>query len=210
LVSPVRGDTLPLVDSPPESRSDGDDAESSEALMERAKTGDREAFGALYDRFSGLLSAAALRLLGGRRAEAGDLVHDVFLEAWQHVRSYDSARGSVRTWLLLRLRSRAFDLHARAESRYTEPVGGHEAFEHNAAPAQQHTAELLTIRSALANLERDVREVLDQTYFAGATAREIAEQTGLPLGTVKSRLARGLSALEAALADTLARDESHD
>jgi RNA polymerase sigma-70 factor (ECF subfamily) len=207
LVSPVYGVTLRLVVSAPADRGDSDDAVSNEALMERAQAGETDAFGTLYDRFSVLLFAAALRLLGGRRAEASDLVHDVFLEAWQHVRSYDAARGSVRTWLLLRLRSRAFDLRARAESRYTELAGGHEAFEQNAAPTREHAAELFAIRDALARLEPDVREILDQTYFTGLTAREIAAHTGLPLGTVKSRLARGLSALEAALAE---RSESHE
>jgi RNA polymerase sigma-70 factor (ECF subfamily) len=175
--------------------------------MARAQTGDRLAFGALYDRFSPLLFAAALRFLSGHRAEASDLVHDVFLQAWQHVRSYDVARGSVRTWLLLRLRSRAFDLRSRAETRYTELSGGSEAFEHTAAPARAHAAELIAIRSALSGLPKDVREVLEQTYFAGLTAREIAAHSGLALGTVKSRLARGLSALAAALSGESERHE---
>jgi RNA polymerase sigma-70 factor, ECF subfamily len=201
LVRPVSDGTLHVVVRARADRGDGEDTSSSEALMERAQAGDSAAFGALYDRFSGLLLAAALRLLSGRRAEASDLVHDVFLEAWQHVRSYDVARGTVRTWLLLRLRSRAFDLRARAVTRYTELVGGHEGFAESAAPAHAHGAELLAIRSVLAELEPGIRAVLDQTYFEGLTAREIAERSGLPLGTVKSRLARGLSALEAALTE---------
>jgi RNA polymerase sigma-70 factor (ECF subfamily) len=169
--------------------------------MERAQAGDRDAFALLYDRFSGLLLAAALRFLSGRRAESNDLVHDVFLEAWQHARSYDRQRGSVRTWLLLRLRSRAFDLRGRAETRRTELSEDPSALERHPTQVRAHASELLAVRTALSGLAPDVREVIDQTYFAGLTAREISEHTGLALGTVKSRLARGLSTLAAALAE---------
>ena len=72
-------------------------------LMQRAQSGDTEAFAAIYDRHAGALLALAQRMLGG---EALDLLHDVFLEAWQEVRSYDPSRATPRTWLLVRLRSR--------------------------------------------------------------------------------------------------------
>jgi RNA polymerase sigma-70 factor (ECF subfamily) len=65
----------------------------------------------------------------------------------------------------------------------------------------------LAVHAALAQLDPEVRDVLDRTYFAGSTAREIAEQTGVALGTVKSRLARGLSLLEVVLSDSDARDQ---
>ncbi|HEY2216370.1 MAG TPA: sigma factor, partial [Solirubrobacteraceae bacterium] len=72
----------------------------------RAAAGDRAALGLLYDRFAPSMLAVGQRILGSAR-EAEDLVHDVFLEAWLRARYYDPARGSVRTWLMLRLRSRA-------------------------------------------------------------------------------------------------------
>ncbi|MEZ4468804.1 MAG: sigma-70 family RNA polymerase sigma factor [bacterium] len=70
--------------------------------------GDKSALGQLYDRHAPLLLGVALRLLGDR-PEAEDLVHDVLIEAWQRADTYDPARASVRSWLLLRLRSRALD-----------------------------------------------------------------------------------------------------
>lgn len=174
------------------------DASEDAALVERARTGDRAAFGCLYDRFSPILLGAAVRLFRDRR-EADDLVHDVFLEAWQHVREYDAAKGSVRTWLLLRLRSRALDRMGRAEFRKTtlldDALGSVEA---RARPGTD-AVDVIAVRRALEALEEDVRSVLERTYFEGLTAREIAEQTSVPLGTVKSRLARGLSVLGVAL-----------
>ncbi|HEX6240851.1 MAG TPA: sigma-70 family RNA polymerase sigma factor [Polyangiales bacterium] len=179
---------------------DGASSESIAQLVQRAQLGERVAFGQLYDRFAPRLQAVADRLLKQRR-DSGDLVHDVFLEAWQHIREYDAAKGSFRTWLLMRLRSRAWDALARADARTTRLLHEGEQLESVSAPEQEHALEQNTVRAALDDLEEGVRGVLDQSYFEGLSAREIAERTGLPVGTVKSRLARGLSALAAALGE---------
>jgi RNA polymerase sigma-70 factor (ECF subfamily) len=172
----------------------------TEVLVERAQAGDRQAFGVLYDQLAPSLTAAAERILRGRR-ESDDLVHDVFLEAWQHIRAYDASKASFRTWLLLRLRSRALDLLARAETRNTRLAQNDTEIDASVSPGQEHAVEQGVVRRALDGLEEGVRSVLDQTYFEGLNAREISERTGLPLGTVKSRLARGLGALSAALGE---------
>ena len=167
------------------------------ALIERARRGDRDAFGELYDLFSPVCLGVAVRLLRDRR-EAEDLVHDVFLEAWQRVRDYDESRGSVRTWLLLRLRSRAFDRLGRAGARRIVALPeGHVA----SAPDVMDPTDALAVRVALAGLDPSVREAIEGTYFDGLTAREIAERVGVPIGTVKSRLARGLGALGVELSE---------
>jgi RNA polymerase sigma-70 factor, ECF subfamily len=176
------------------------DAVSIDVLITRAQAGDRAAFGLLYDRFAPALLGAAARILGDRR-ESADLVHDVFLEAWQRVREYDPQRGSVRTWLLLRLRSRALDHLGRAERRHTQVGAGPELAERGRPGARDHTMEQLAVRQALTRLEGDVRAVLEQTYFEGLSAREIAARSGIPEGTVRSRLARGLAALTAVLGE---------
>jgi RNA polymerase sigma-70 factor (ECF subfamily) len=182
---------------------DASELASSAALLacvERAQAGDRQAFGLLYDQLAPALMAAAERILRGRR-ESDDLVHDVFLEAWQHIREYDPSKARFRTWLLLRLRSRALDLLARAETRHTRLAHNDSEMDSSVSPSQEHAVEQGALRKALEGLEEGVRNVLDQTYFEGLNAREIAERTGLPLGTVKSRLARGLGALGEALGE---------
>jgi RNA polymerase sigma-70 factor (ECF subfamily) len=185
-----------------EEASSDDDA----ALMTRLRQADRSALGALYDRYAPSLLATAVRMLGSRR-EAQDLLHDVFIEAWEHAREYDVARGTVRSWLFVRLRSRALDRLGRAErvrARSLEESGIE--LDLQRATSASGTVEVIAVNQALAQLPKDVREALDLTYFEGLTAREIAERAQVPIGTVRSRLARGL----AALGVLLRRDEGVD
>lgn len=170
-------------------------------LMERAAAGDAEAFAEIYDRHAGALLALAQRLLP-RSEQADDLLHDVFLEAWQHVRAYDPARSVPRTWLIVRLRSRALDRRARAArgasvAQQLEVVPALNVAG-AALPAAQ-TEQLREVERALLGLEHDVRRVLELTYFDGLTAVEISERDGTPVGTVRSRLARGLEQLRRVL-----------
>ena len=169
------------------------------ALMARAAAGEPNAFAELYDRHAPLLLATAVRMLGER--EAPDLLHDVFLEAWTHVSDYSSSRGSVRTWLLVRLRSRALDRLSGVERSRMESLDTYH--EHSALPASGVAAhpsvDRIAVRAALERLGSDVREALELSYFGGLTMREIAERSGVPLGTVKSRIARGLAALSSLL-----------
>jgi RNA polymerase sigma-70 factor (ECF subfamily) len=174
-------------------------------LMRRSAQGDVEAFAQIYDRHAGSLLALSQRMRFAR-SEGQDLLHDVFLEAWQAVREYDPERATVRTWLLVRARSRALDRlgrHAREESaRKTLPP------DNPASPQRalsSHEERRIAVRQALAGLEPNVRATLELTYFEGLTAVEIAERMSVPLGTVKSRLARGLQGLQRVLGE-LGRD----
>ncbi len=169
-----------------------DDAE----LIHRVQCGDANAMGSIYDRHGSSLFALAIRMLGAER-EAEDLLHDVFLEAWEHAREYDPSKGSLHTWLAVRLRSRALDRLGRAEARRTRSLEESAESVRNLPDGAQSAVDGLAVRRALERLEANVRRVLELSYFDDLTAREIAERDGVPLGTVKSRLARGLSALEA-------------
>lgn len=170
---------------------------SDTELMQRAAAGDPEAFAAIYDRHAGALLALAQRMLRDPN-EALDLLHDVFLEAWQHVRTYDASRASPRTWLIVRLRSRALDRRARAARGPSLTRQPEVALEVSSAAAPQ-AERGRDVARAIASLERDVREVLELTYFDGLTAVEISERAGIPIGTVRSRLARGLERLRSLL-----------
>jgi RNA polymerase sigma-70 factor (ECF subfamily) len=165
-------------------------------LVERAAGGDREALGALYDRFAPVLRAVARRMLQGER-EAEDLVHDVFLEAWRNAGDYDRARAPVRAWLLLVLRSRALD-RVSAARRARQAVDGARA---EPGPPEREDPALAPDRAAavraLAALPTEQRRVLELGYCEGLSASEIARITEVPVGTVKSRLAAGLAKLRA-------------
>jgi RNA polymerase sigma-70 factor, ECF subfamily len=162
------------------------------ALMERARHGDVTAFAELYDRHAPVVLALMRRILA---RDAHDLLHDVFIEAWQGARDYDATRASVRVWLLVRARARALDRLRRQQRERNVRVLLPTRRAHDPIDERQ-----LAVRQVLARLEPHVREALELTYFEGLTAGEISARTGAPEGTVRSRLARGVSHLQEALA----------
>jgi RNA polymerase sigma-70 factor, ECF subfamily len=166
--------------------------------------GDSAALARLYDRYAGTMLALAQRIVG-RGAEAEDLIHDVFLEAWRHSADYDSARGSVKSWLLLRTRSRSLDVQKSARVS-KKAVGLDDAWLAELSDPSRDTtagADQGRIRQVLVALSPEHREVLLLGYFEGLSSSEIAERVGVPLGTVKSRVAAALTALRSALSDSV-------
>jgi RNA polymerase sigma-70 factor (ECF subfamily) len=164
--------------------------------------GDSDALGVLYDRHGALMLATAARILGNQR-EAEDLVHDVLLEAWQKAGDYERARGSVRTWLLIRLRSRALDRWRRSSRIRIETMEARHLDDLLPARADDPGQSLddARVRRAVLDLPGTQRQVLELAYFEGLSATEIAERLGIPVGTVKSRTAAGLARLRTALHD---------
>ena len=165
-------------------------------LVRAVAAGDRGALAALYDRHAALLLAVGLRVLRSR-LDAEDLLHDVFLEIWRRAPSYDPQRGTVRAWLLVRTRSRALDRlkspgYARVVSMETSGVR-----EDQLAVAEDpmNGADGALVRGALGDLPVDQRAVLELAYFEGLSLTEIAERLAVPVGTIKSRLARALGKL---------------
>lgn len=168
----------------------GDDG-AAVAAMSR---GDAHGLAALYGRYASVMLATARRILGDPRG-AEDVVHDVFLEAWRQAATYDADRGSVRTWLLVRLRSRALDRCRAAVLRRTVSQVPDTSDGDDTSELPDHHA----LRTVLATLPVDQRAVLEHAYFAGLSASEIADELKIPIGTVKSRLGAGLKKLRAAL-----------
>lgn len=171
-----------------------DDAE----LVASAARGNRDALAELYDRHGGPMLGLGLRILGDR-GEAEELLHDVFLEAWKRAGDYDPSRGSVRAWLMLRMRSRCLDRVKSAARSRTSPVGEKVERAAGSAPATAgDEADAQRVHGALAELPDDQRRVLELGYFDGLSCSEMAEQLGVPIGTVKSRLHAALKKLRAA------------
>ena len=172
-----------------------DDAED-EALVTAMVAGDRRALATLYERHAPLLLGLALKIVRERR-EAEDLLHDVFLEAWRNAKDFDPKRGRVRTWLAIRMRSRALDLQKSARvSRNTGDGGLDLRVDESEGSSPDHRR----VRRALAELGQDQRRVLELAYFEGLSCTEIAERVAIPVGTVKSRIAAGLDRLRSGLA----------
>lgn len=173
------------------------------AIVHAIARGDREALAQLYDRHAGVMLALAQRIVG-RGAEAEDVIHDVFLEAWRHAADYDRGRGSVKSWLLLRTRSRSLDVQKSA--RVSKHAGALEdswlAQLSDGNGDETGAPDRARLRSVLIALPAEQREVLLLGYFEGLSSSEIAERVGIPLGTVKSRVAAALTALRDALSDS--------
>ena len=168
-------------------------------LVAEAARGEVKAFAALYDRFAGIMLSTAKRMLGDKGG-AEDLVHDVFMEVWRNCDNYEPHRVTVRTWILVRLRSRALDRLRSASVRRevtTDDVSPGEA-----APALEDPAlapDRAAVVQALAELPDEQRLVIELSYFHGLSSSEIAERMGSPLGTVKSRTAAGLAKIRSAM-----------
>jgi RNA polymerase sigma-70 factor (ECF subfamily) len=176
-------------------------ADSDEALIVGAAGGGADALARLYDRYASLLLSAGERILGNRR-EAEDLLHDVFVEVWQQAGDYDAARGSVKSWLFLRMRSRAID-RLRLASRRNVELGDHVLATATADLAEDPALapDRAQVRTTLDVLPPDQRVAIELAYFGGLSGAQIAAQLGVPLGTVKTRLALGMSKLRAAFGD---------
>jgi len=160
------------------------------ALLRRVAEGDEDAVAALYTRYGRACFALARRILDDQQL-AEDVVQQVFLALWQGS-GYDPSRGAVSTWLLSVTHHKAVD-SVRRESNRRKRLAGEQVLVETAAlgpgPDDEAWASLRATRTrdGLRGLPAEQREVLLLAYYGGYTQREIAEMTGLPLGTVKSR-----------------------
>lgn len=186
----------------PDVSSDTDPTKTPDGvLVRRMAAGDRQALAALYGRYSTTLLGVAIRIIG-HRGEAEDLVHDIFLEVWRKADRWRAERGTVRTWLLLRLRSRALDRlrSPRLARGVSLDEGLPDYAEVTVAPDDPSlAADRRRVREAVASLPPEHRAVLTLAAFEGRSASEIARRLDLPLGTVKSRILAARRGLKAAL-----------
>jgi RNA polymerase sigma-70 factor, ECF subfamily len=165
-------------------------------LMVRIASGDSGALGELYDRYSEVAFAVALRILHAA-PEAEDIVQDVFVELWRKAGAFDRDRGSVRTWLLLMVRSRALDRKRSPAFAKSVSLDCMPDLFSCTEPLLDHPR----VAGLLEQLPAVQREVLELGYFDGLSSSEIAGRLSIPLGTVKSRVAAALANLRSAVAD---------
>lgn len=164
------------------------DADDDAVLVRRMAEGDQQALASLYGRHAGLLLGLAMKIVREKR-EAEDLLHDVFLEAFRNAKDFDPRRGKARTWLAVRMRSRALDMVKSARvSRNAGDGGLDEVVDERPKASPDHGQ----VRGALDHLPSDQRRVLELAYFEGLSCSEIAAKISIPIGTVKSRIAAGL------------------
>jgi RNA polymerase sigma-70 factor (ECF subfamily) len=172
--------------------------EADRAALLRMADGELAALEDLYDRYKTMAYSIAYRITNDATL-AEDVVQDAFLGAWRNAARYLEGRASVKTWLLSIVHHRAIDAIRRR--RPTTDLPDVETALPAALTLPDVWAEVSArldaelVRSALAALSDVQRETLELAYFGGLTQTEIAEWTGAPLGTVKSRMRLGLLAM---------------
>ena len=168
-------------------------------------------FARAYDEHSRTVYATAYRVLHDATL-AQDVVQDVFLRVWRRPQGFDPSRGSLATYLRLMARSRAVDVwrehqaSGRASDRLKADVAVIGDLHADAIPAveAERADDAAVVRDAVSTLPQPQREAVVLAYWGGLTAEQIADRTGIPLGTAKSRLRLGLGKLRDETAGALA------
>jgi RNA polymerase sigma-70 factor (ECF subfamily) len=166
------------------------------AAVTAMKAGDQGAIAELYDRYSSIVYAVALRVLGDTGA-AEDVLQEVFLQLWRNPSAFDSARGSLAAWLAVITRHRAIDT-LRKRKPETDIEGVIVSVAPDLASDADRTRVAAKIRGVLSTMPSPQKKALEMAYFEGLTHSEIANKTGEPLGTIKTRIRAGLLALRKA------------
>jgi len=166
------------------------------AAVTAVKSGDQGAMAELYDRYSSVVYAVALRVLGDTMA-AEDVLQEVFLQLWRNPSAFDAARGSLGAWLAVIARNRAIDaLRKRKPETDIEDVVVSVAPDLASEADRSRAAE--KVRGVLGAMPPAQRSALEMAYFQGLSHSEIADKTGEPLGTIKTRIRAGLTMLRKA------------
>jgi RNA polymerase sigma-70 factor (ECF subfamily) len=178
----------------PPTGGDGTGLEDIE-LVRRMAAGDERALGVLYDRWQQIVHAVVMRILKSD-SDVEDVVEEAFWQAWRQASRFETSRGTVQTWLLTIARSRALDRVRAMRRRREEPLESEVgsvmdrqvSSEGNPALDAEASERRTIVASALAELPAEQREALELGYFGGLSQSEIAERTGQPLGTIKTRM----------------------
>ena len=172
----------------------------TEALV-RTGTEDRAAFRQLYDLTSAKLFGVVLRICGDRQA-AEDVLHDVYLTVWRRAGAFEPGRASPITWLATIARNRAIDWRRAQGGRQFAPVDEIAELADQAPLASEvleQKGEAARLHGCLQALEERQRGAIRTAFFDGVTYAELAERQGVPLGTMKSWVRRGLAGLKRCL-----------
>jgi RNA polymerase sigma-70 factor (ECF subfamily) len=119
---------------------------------------------------------------------AQDVMQDAFVKIWENGTSYNSAKGTLFTWLLNITRNTAIDKLRSAGYRKREKNQSIDGYVHNKVSNNGTNPDEIGVKELLSNLDEKYREIIDMIYFRGFTQKEVSEELDIPLGTVKTRL----------------------
>lgn len=162
---------------------------------------DKQAFAALFDHFAPRLKGFAIRS-GVTNSQAEDVVQDVMLAVWNKAHQFDPQRADVSGWIYRIARNRQIDLFRRNNRPVPEELTPDETETCDAEQILALEQEIMALREALHRLKPAQREIIEKAYLGELSHSEIQETTGIPLGTIKSRIRLGLEKLRYELKGT--------
>jgi RNA polymerase sigma-70 factor (ECF subfamily) len=169
------------------------EGDSDRVLMEQVRAGGQQAMTAVFDRYAGLVYSVAFRVLKDA-GHAEDVTQEIFFQLWRKPESFSFSKGSLGAWLLVIARNRAID-----QLRQRRPAESVDEVVVASATNLQSEAEcsilMKRVRGILVDLPQEQQQSLQLAFFDGLSHSEIAERTGQPLGTVKTRIRSALSSL---------------
>ena len=170
-----------------------DDALATQALVNRFRAGDETALETVYREHSRLVYSFCRRTLGPEKA--ADATQEIFFAAWKSRERYNPDAGSLAGWIMGIARFKVIDVY-RVEKRNPLASQGAQAVEVGVdSPAVEQTAQRMALADALMTLPDRSRRMLEHAFFDDMTHTQIAEKLGIPLGTVKSDIRRGIEKL---------------
>jgi RNA polymerase sigma-70 factor (ECF subfamily) len=156
-------------------------------LIRRLQEGDKNAFGELYDIYASSLYGIVCKIIRSEET-ARDLLQDIFIKIWEHIRLYNSGKGSLFTWMLNIARNTSIDKlrkikkEGKAEILSSDNLVSIEKEQDNTIKTS-----FLGLKELVGRLSPDQRLIIEYIYFNGYTQQEVADELGIPLGTVKTR-----------------------
>ena len=170
--------------------------EDDARLLTQVQRGDEAAMAALYDRYSKIVYSVSLRVLRDAAA-AEDVLQEIFMQVWRNPNSFIATRGSLGGWLAVVARNRSIDtLRRKKPTEQVEEV--YLASPTNLADESERNLMMERAKAVIVTLPAEQRKTLEMAFFDGLTHSEIAEMTGDPLGTVKTRIRSALGTLRKA------------
>ena len=164
--------------------------ENDASLLALVQRGDEHAMASLFDRYSKVVYSVALRVLRDP-ASAEDVLQEIFMQIWRSPDGFIATRGSLGGWLAVVSRNRSIDaLRRRRPTESTDEISL--ASPYNLAEEAERNVMIGKAREVIHLLPLEQRKTLEMAFFDGLTHSEIAEMTGDPLGTVKTRIRSAL------------------
>ena len=166
---------------------------SEEELVFLLKNRNNQAFGYLYDNYSGALYTIILQIIK-ETEPANDILQEVFVNIWRKIESYDPVRGRLFTWMMNIARNASIDaLRSKGfQNSKKNQALPEDVYTGNRTPAVQLNVDNIGLRKVLEKLKPEYRVLIELAYFKGYTHEEIAELESIPLGTVKTRIRNSL------------------